>query len=123
VKYLRLYENFEDNPSAYWIIDSVDINEIEKILSKFQYAGKSPYKKIFVPLERYIDTYVHKNMVGIFLGYNYKFDYWVINDDNDYSKGKKVYTEDGYEFQGEIKLIDGEIFIDKFRVDVEKYNI
>ena len=118
MKHLRLYENFEDNPSVYWYIGSADIEEIEKILSKFTYDGKNPYEKIF----HRVNIHDH-SIIGLFLGFTNKFDFWIIENDNEYLEAKKVYNRDGYEFQGEIKLIDGEIFIDSMMADVEKYNL
>jgi hypothetical protein len=125
MKYLCLYENFENANNAYWIINSTDVKEIGDILSKFTYDNKNPYNEVFIPFKRYIQKYFkYGYFLCLFVGYSdYKFDYWVVINDVDYREGKKTYTDDGYEFQGEIKLIDGEIFIDKLMVDVEKYNL
>jgi hypothetical protein len=127
MKHLYLYEKFNSNLK----------NLVGNDTSRFWYI-KGNYKKVIKILKKCginfgmdFETKEKFNMKGCFLGYDSfrdidpesnKFSFYQVTDNEDFNNGKKYYSDEN-KYQGEIKLINDEIEIDTFDVDVENYNL
>ena len=126
----KLYEN-QDN-KKYWYING-DRDTIIKILLKYRNSSLNEirHEDIYKVIYTIQENPLYKKMFGLFLGYSDEhYDFWpCYNQQYDEtphytrSQGKNYYTSNQYSFEGELKLVNGEIFLDDFEVETDKYNL
>lgn len=134
MKYIKLFEKIEKDPeNVFWIING-DFEYIVKVLRKFLKGKKHRLDTGYVDAEDRIagrfkdsvnyDIYNSSNIFGYYLCHsNDRYSYWVIDSKEDLEERKENYLENDCKFDGEIKLENDEIVIDRFMVDVENYNL
>jgi hypothetical protein len=135
MKYIKLFEKIEKDPeNVFWIING-DFEYIVKVLRKFLKNKKHRLDNGYVDAEdriagrfednvKYDDRYNSSNIFGFYLSHREdRYSYWVIDQESDVKEGRENYLMYECKFDGEIKLEDDKIVIDKFLVDVENYNL
>jgi hypothetical protein len=119
MKYIKLFERrYKVGTCVFWVIYG-NIDEIHVVLNKMNISFPG-FRKMYRD---------EKDVIGICLGYDptadalNSFDYYPFDDDEDYIAAKQTYKGYGFEFQGEIKIVDDKIIIDPTEADAEKYNL
>ncbi len=135
MKYIKLFEQRNKDPeNVFWIING-DFEYILSVLRKFLKNKRHKLDIGYVDAEERIAgnfennvktdiRYNESNIFGFYLAHrDDRYTYWVIDEKSDIEEGKENYIENDYKFDGEIKLENNEIVIDRFMVDVENYNL
>jgi len=135
MKYIKNFErlvgiNYGEN--VYWIIygRAIDyIKVLEQILRE-----RINYNQYYTRIEMLIDLIMRNsqefnNYQGILLSsYSERYntpaiDYRGFKDEKDKNRYLSYYSENGWIFKGELKIVNGELVLDSFEVDVKKYNL
>jgi len=131
MKYIKTYENMvndnlEVHDGYYWILNGIQPKVI-KILDKIELKLDEDndlnfvFKKIKLDLTHWTEK---KKWLGCYLYYNDdRFKYWVFNNVYDKKRADEYNLNTGYKFQGELKIKNKELVLDKLPVDINKYNL
>ena len=118
MKYLKTYEE-QVTGDVFWIIYG-NFEQVNKVLDKFG---------IYF-LSFNIKYHDGKDIIATYLGRDDSngFDHFTVFNKDEFKKGKDVYEEENYLFQGEMKLVKDEngeekIVVDPFEADIDKYNL
>jgi len=135
MKYLKTFENIQESlkklskikTNSSWIIYG-DINTIMEVLSKINILAiecnnsrPEPIDRLTV--ERLLKEWKSKEeKIGIILYYSmYGFSFSIIKNHQNFIDRIKIGSV--YNFRGEIKLINNELYIDTLEKDMMKYNL
>ena len=134
MKYLKTFENIQESlkklskikTNSSWIIYG-DINIIIEILSKINIlaieCNSRPEPIDRLTVERLLKEWKSKEeKIGIILYYSmYGFSFSIIKNHQNFIDRIKIGSV--YNFRGEIKLINNELYIDTLEKDMMKYNL
>lgn len=135
MKYLKTFENIQESlkklskikTNSSWVIYG-DINIIIEILSKINIlaieCNNSRHEPIDrLTVERLLKEWKSKEeKIGIILYYSmYGFSFSIIKNHQNFIDRIKIGSV--YNFKGEIKLINNELYIDTLEKDMMKYNL
>lgn len=128
MKYLKTFENIQESlkklskikTNSSWVIYG-DINIIIEILSKINILAIECNNSRTV--ERLLKEWkLKEEKIGIILYYSmYGFSFSIIKNHQNFIDRIKIGSV--YNFKGEIKLINNELYIDTLEKDMMKYNL
>lgn len=126
------YEKFELKKYSCWIIYG-DMPDILKIIEKIDFlSDKEDFERDFnkaEDLKRELKFQLLRDdkkyfSISIILYFGKGFSYSLIRNTEDKERLlNAIMRSDTYKFEGEIKLIDDKLFLDKIEIDAMKYNL
>lgn len=133
MKYLKTFENIQESlkklskikTNSSWIIYG-DINIIIEILSKINILAIECNSRSgmldLLTVRLLMEWKSEKEKIGIILYYSmYGFSFSIIKNHQNFIDRIKISSV--YNFKGEIKLINNELYIDTLEKDMMKYNL